>query len=116
MYKSFYTPIQRQSISQRPMAEFSQTQTGQDDMKPSDLQSRINDLQLKIGDLRESSLDPSQSLEVALEKLSSALEELNVAQEELCQQDESLQSAYLTIESERQRYLSCSTLRLMDTS
>lgn len=74
-------------------------------MKPSDLQSRINDLQLKIGDLRESSLDPSQSLEVALEKLSSALEELNVAQEELCQQDESLQSAYLTIESERQRYL-----------
>ncbi|HWQ18335.1 MAG TPA: PAS domain S-box protein [Methanotrichaceae archaeon] len=71
----------------------------------SQLHARITDLQLKIDDLRKSSLDPKDALMEALKELHAALEDLDVAHEELCQQDESLQSAYLTIESERQRYL-----------
>lgn len=71
----------------------------------SQLHARITDLQLTIDDLRKSSLDPKDALMEALKELHAALEDLDVAHEELCQQDESLQSAYLTIESERQRYL-----------
>jgi|GEM_PF-3419825 len=74
-------------------------------MELSDLRSRITDLQLKIDQLKGSCQDPRDILMAALEDITIALEELDVAQEEICQQDECLQSAYLTIEAQRQNYL-----------